>query len=570
MNQPQAMPIEIVDLIFRESEGTLTAEQALQLGNWLTVCDDHRASYVEMLSLLSGLEWERGAGAMASAGASRRQEEAGIVIPGLVPAVAGPRLSRTPVLGFPGGTNVNLLRHSWLSILLIGVLYYGAVTVLFWGIGSPVNRQAVNLATREDGSEVSPPDELPRILPPGMLATIVSAADCEWRQAPPSQLKEQDRLELIRGTAQLLFASGATVDLLGPAELQIQSVGAGFLQRGKLTAMVPHRARGFTIDTPTLRVVDLGTEFGVEVQESGHAEVHVFQGSVDACQLVDEVPGPSTRLVAGEAVRVETESSEPVRFSATPGRFAASEVKQPKYQLLGFYPFDGNAQDASGSAAHATKVSNVSFVEGHEGKAALFKGDSSSFIELPIDASADTLPDMTWGAWVKPAAEINSRGEILSTDDTGYDRILTIDDRRGVVSEKDLGFAAMAGPQVGVLMSQGPRPVADRWTFLAAVYRSESQTVALYVEDPQLAGGRGGLVSDIAGNVQIGPSLRTVRVGCHTNGTEAFAGAIDNVFLISGAMSHEQLEEIRTDGVAAVKHYTVQANSTGQSTHSSR
>ena len=37
----------------------------------------------------------------------------------------------------------------------------------------------------------------------------------------------------------------------------------------------------FTVRTPTARVADLGTEFGVEVDPSGVSTAHVYEGKVE-------------------------------------------------------------------------------------------------------------------------------------------------------------------------------------------------------------------------------------------------------------------------------------------------
>src|SRR4051812_17372942 len=54
----------------------------------------------------------------------------------------------------------------------------------------------------------------------------------------------------------------------------------GFLKSGKITADVPRRAFAFAILSPSVDFVDLGTSFGLNVGEEGHAELHVFKGEV--------------------------------------------------------------------------------------------------------------------------------------------------------------------------------------------------------------------------------------------------------------------------------------------------
>ena len=54
-----------------------------------------------------------------------------------------------------------------------------------------------------------------------------------------------------------------------------------FLKSGRLTAEVPPAASGFTVNTPRLNAVDIGTRFGVNVEENGDSELHVMEGEVE-------------------------------------------------------------------------------------------------------------------------------------------------------------------------------------------------------------------------------------------------------------------------------------------------
>ncbi|NLF07657.1 MAG: hypothetical protein GX594_06715, partial [Pirellulaceae bacterium] len=67
----------------------------------------------------------------------------------------------------------------------------------------------------------------------------------------------------------------------------------------------------FTVRTPTAVVTDLGTEFGVEVEENGETISHVFIGLIKVRAVSDKRPEAGgddrvVRLGAGETVRVET------------------------------------------------------------------------------------------------------------------------------------------------------------------------------------------------------------------------------------------------------------------------
>ena len=57
--------------------------------------------------------------------------------------------------------------------------------------------------------------------------------------------------------------------------------GKVFLHAGKISAeIVKPEARGFQVETPKGSVVDLGTEFAVDVTPSEDVQVHVFKGEV--------------------------------------------------------------------------------------------------------------------------------------------------------------------------------------------------------------------------------------------------------------------------------------------------
>ncbi len=541
---------EFAELILRDSDGELDAAGADKLLEWLSASERHVRAYVEFAQLQAGLEWGRNAAADGMP----------------LPSVAAPHQETAPARVRAPSPPFSRLQ-SLAAILLVAVAYYGAGLVLFWGIGTPrtseSRQHAAEFAAAPDNANRLPGNDLARGESP---AVCLEEHNCIWQNELPAALHRGSRLRLLSGTAVLEFADGARVALHGPAALEVVTAGSGRLGRGKLTAMVPPRAHGFTIDTPSLRVIDLGTEFGVTVADDGTSAVHVFTGRVDTRTVEGGELGERVPLVAGEAILVggpapagDASAESPQagvgllvrRLKADRSLFIEGPAFPASARLLGFYPFDGNTEDASGNGKHAVRVSGIEYVAGHEGQAASFAGRPDSYVDLPLDAGVTAVPDLTWGAWVKPTREITSRSEILSTDNGSYDRVLTIDDRIGGQSTGVFRFAAMAGPRHGVMpLQQVPVPV-NEWRFVAAVYRSESKLVALYVEDPALGDGQGGLASQF-GTAEIGPSANWIRVGGHFGGIEPFAGAIDNVFIISGALGHPHLEQFRTQGASAV------------------
>lgn len=101
-------------------------------------------------------------------------------------------------------------------------------------------------------------------------------------------------LHLPGGLVRLEFFSGASVLLEGEADLEIKSAWEAACVRGKARVTVPPPAEGFRLSAPGLNLVDIGTEFGVTVDAGGVAEVHVFEGKVQA-----HPEGGAARMVTG-------------------------------------------------------------------------------------------------------------------------------------------------------------------------------------------------------------------------------------------------------------------------------
>jgi hypothetical protein len=90
------------------------------------------------------------------------------------------------------------------------------------------------------------------------------------------------------------------VILEGPADFELVSANEGLCRLGKLRAVVPPQAQGFTVGTPAIRLVDRGTEFGLRLDRTGGAEVHVFQGRVEIYSR-----GDRSDLPVGRALRID-------------------------------------------------------------------------------------------------------------------------------------------------------------------------------------------------------------------------------------------------------------------------
>lgn len=152
------------------------------------------------------------------------------------------------------------------------------------------------------------------------VATIVQAQNAKWSGStlPTAEDSKLGRgvLALAEGIVTLRFTSGATVTLEAPSKLEIVDAMNCRLLEGSLTAEVPNPAHGFAVDTADLRVVDLGTRFGVTAGSAGNSHVFVFEGKV----ALNRPGAEEVVLTEGKAFHVASGATaailEPARFQA--------------------------------------------------------------------------------------------------------------------------------------------------------------------------------------------------------------------------------------------------------------
>ncbi|MCH7750685.1 MAG: FecR domain-containing protein [Planctomycetes bacterium] len=170
------------------------------------------------------------------------------------------------------------------------------------------------------------------------------------------------------GIAELTYESEVKVTIEAPASFLLVDQETIELFGGKLSAHVPEDGIGFTIETPRAAVVDLGTDFGVEVMNQD-AEVHVFTGEVRIDFRSDVGPNPTPlRLVTGEATRINRLTGLPAGINLDRQRFwrgFQTHAMHPYVQRVlelrpsAYYPMepteDGTkVEDISGNQATAT------------------------------------------------------------------------------------------------------------------------------------------------------------------------------------------------------------------------
>lgn len=121
------------------------------------------------------------------------------------------------------------------------------------------------------------------------LITLLENVRWEASEAAPAPnegaLLPSGRFRMRSGKAMLTFLNGVTLTVEGPADVDLVSTDKVFCRRGKLRARIPKGAEGFAVTSPGSAVVDLGTEFGLNVEPDGKSRVLVFEGTAETALL---------------------------------------------------------------------------------------------------------------------------------------------------------------------------------------------------------------------------------------------------------------------------------------------
>lgn len=132
-------------------------------------------------------------------------------------------------------------------------------------------------------------------------ATLTDSIQAQWAPSEQAQMKNGVRLAvrsgpiwLQEGLAELQFDNSARILIEGPAEFEIVAEDRLSLEYGKVYAIVPPEAIGFSVYTRNAKVIDLGTEFGIEIDGFGNTLLHTIKGQTRL------IAGPSTAPVSVE------------------------------------------------------------------------------------------------------------------------------------------------------------------------------------------------------------------------------------------------------------------------------
>ncbi|MCI0700830.1 MAG: FecR domain-containing protein, partial [Planctomycetia bacterium] len=268
-------------------EETITPEQLQRLEELVLTHPEAEAYYVQYMSFYADLV--RNVAGLATRSEEPKREPAEVTIP--TPASAEP--ARPAQSNSTHSSHTKRRRVLIWSALGVALAASVLVALTFWPRTQTTNRPTDSI--------LEPTDET--------VAVLLQTHNAVWEETGmptrPGSPLPPGRLVLKSGYAQIEFYNGATVILQGRTEFRIVSRIEGYCASGKLRATVPPQAHGFRIGSPSLSLVDRGTEFGLDVGDK--TAVHVFKGEVDLYSPdASPTSAPLKKLLTDEAVSIQS------------------------------------------------------------------------------------------------------------------------------------------------------------------------------------------------------------------------------------------------------------------------
>ncbi len=516
MNLTDSETLELNELCSALADGRATDAQRARLAQMLASSADARRFYVRAMSLSASL----------FSYASEMQSEA--------PDARVIVLKKRPAA-------------LWWT--LAGLAAAAEIMVAIWFGDSARRQHSEELADNETEVEES-------------VARLSGGKDIQWDGAALAigdALRRGQQIKLRSGFAEITFDCGARVELEGPASLELNSAWDAVLERGTLTAKVPHEAVGFRIENPAVEVVDLGTEFSMIADGNGAAEVLVLEGAVEA-----SASDANGRLSAPVTLREKQAS----RF-ARGGRSDIRDREQKFARLARQVSFERAARapeyvhwsfdDAEGPAIRADlsdkmrgsfdarlePAAAAAHIVGLHGNALHLDGATFATAPLPRPGKRAARTIAFWTR-VPAGASLDDAGAMLAWQLPGKSaRLATISWN----ADPTLGALGAVSTGIGRNSRVGTTSLRDgQWHHLAVVLPASAHAdgrmqVKCYV-DGRLEGGStrgGGRHRAIVDGAQAGNELWIGRAPAAGRNGRSFRGDIDELFIADRELAPHEI-----------------------------
>lgn len=403
---------------------------------------------------------------------------------------------------------------------------------------------------------------------PRPYASLFSDYDAVIGGSPAtlSQGFGEGELALDRGIAQLAFRNGAQIVLEGECGFEIIDEMTVTLTHGKMWAHCPESAYGFKVLTPGGReIIDLGTEFGVEVTASGATDVHVFDGLVDVISL-DSTP---QRLSAGSALSWATADAAVKQSAAEPDKFVSADSLASKRflayrdhinsrnDLLLYYDFANRKRNRCRNIVANSSNKSHGLIRGATTVRGRFNGSKSLQFESPGDRVElemdhfDDLPGFSAAVWLKIERFDSYNATIFNSNNWDPGAI-----HFQINNQGRLKSGINGGPSV---QSKPGCVSPGKWHFVAMTWNFETKEAQLFCDGLPISLGPGPSSPQL---VTFAPQFGPCQIGAWTetrdykNGRDLesprtsreFRGRIDEVMIFDHDLSAEEIADLYAIG----------------------
>ena len=388
------------------------------------------------------------------------------------------------------------------AILLVGFFLIGEIR------NNPFNPDASKVVQTKANDSFQSVSEQEVIV--DTVAVLTKSVGIVWDESAKfrpdlGETLEPCDLKIAKGLVQVEFLQGATVVLEGPVEFSIKNPNEGALANGKLRAIVPKVATGFTISVPNGRVIDLGTDFGLNVHSGGSTELFVYSGEVVYEGKTESNENITREVSSGESIFVDPYGNanwvemptEPF-ISAADLAFRSMEESQRRHaawvdlsnnissdpNTLLYFSFDNQSpwsrilrnESPSNKSAQNGAIVGCNWSEGRwSGKGALSFKRKNDRVRLQLP---NHLASATFYAWVKIDSLINSISPIICCDPKTIGAVCWSVNKNGQIVLRTRTAKGNVLYESAVAFRSEK---LGRWAHVATTYSAETRMITHYV-----------------------------------------------------------------------------------------
>lgn len=291
---------------------TGSERRVLGLGAWTTSSDENLRGLIILAILHESLYRRLSLYQLLAESKTRRDEAFHGIVAEMVSHLENAAASVRPAAIRPRSSRRSRTTTAWLAAVAAAVFL--AASVGIWRASQPPTElpeppfvadrdpTPAPVPAAEQAPELAPAMEVPQ---PVLVATVTKVLDAKLAVdrtlESGSPIFEGEQLDLTHGIVQLTTASGSEWVLEAPVVVVMVSGEEVSLVSGKIVGLNSGQGVPLVVQTPNARVLDLGTEFGVEVNDLKGTSVAVYDGSIQLSAAGDATLPTSATPITVEA-----------------------------------------------------------------------------------------------------------------------------------------------------------------------------------------------------------------------------------------------------------------------------